>query len=580
MRLATRFFLSASALVAATVLGVTLAADQILRSRLVDETAAGLEREARLVASQLSADSLAWPASAITLGSLVGHRVTLIDAGGRVRGDTEFPTDALPGLENHTGRPEVIAATPGGVGRAERLSASTNERRLYVAVRGGPPGITIVRVSAALATVDAQVGAVQRATALVGVLAIMVAALLAWIGGRHYARPMVDLTAAAQAMAEERPPDFPDSRIPEIAQHTRALRAMHGELVGRFTALRREREETAALVEAMTDGVIATDVRGVVHTCNSAARRLLRLDPAAAPPPLAELFHEKAARDIVDAIRAGREVEQRELRLAERAVVITGRLLPDGGNLLVLRDISRLRQLETVRRDFVANVSHELKTPLTAIAGYAETLVAEAAPDSHAAQFSATIVAHARRMQRLVEDLLDLSRIESGGWQPQPTSIDVATAARDAWLPFEARAAAAGVTFAVQVAAGANRMSADADGLRQVLTNLFDNALRHMPRGGRLAISAAPLAGDDGGVTLAISDTGTGIPTEHLPRIFERFYRVDPSRSREQGGTGLGLAIVKHLVEAHGGRASAESVLGRGTAIRLVFPSQPAVTEP
>jgi signal transduction histidine kinase len=182
-------------------------------------------------------------------------------------------------------------------------------------------------------------------------------------------------------------------------------------------------------------------------------------------------------------------------------------------------------------------------------------------------------------MQRLVEDLLDLSRIESGGWQPEPASIDVATAAHDAWLPFEARAAASGVTFAVQVAAGANRMTADADGLRQVLTNLFDNALRHMPRGGRLVVSAGPLTGD-GGVILAISDTGTGIPEAHLPRIFERFYRVDPSRSREQGGTGLGLAIVKHLVEAHGGRASAESVFSRGTTIRLVFPSQPTVTEP
>ncbi len=579
MRLATRLSLSASALMAATVLGVTLAADQILRSRLEDEAAAGLEREARLVASQLPADSLAWPAAAIRLGALIGRRVTLIDPTGRVRGDTEFPADALPGLENHAGRPEVIAATAGGVGRAGRLSASTNERQLYVAIRGGPPGIAVVRVSTTLAAVDAQVGAVQRATALVGVLAILVAALLAWIGGRHFARPMVNLTTAAQAIAEERPPEFPDSRIPEIAQHARALRAMHGELSARFTALRREREDTTALVEAMTDGVIATDARGVIRTCNAAARRLLRLDPAVAAPPLAELFHEKAAREIVEAVRAGREVEQRELRLAERAVAVTGRLLPDGGSLLVLRDISQLRQLEAVRRDFVANVSHELKTPLTAIAGYAETLVTEAAPESHAAQFAATIVAHARRMQRLVEDLLDLSRIESGGWQPEPTSIDVAAAAREAWLPFEARARSAGVTFAVQVAAGANRMTADPDGLRQVLTNLFDNALRHMPRGGRLVVSAAPLAGD-GGVTLAVSDTGTGIPEEHLPRIFERFYRVDPSRSREQGGTGLGLAIVKHLVEAHGGRASAESVLSRGTTIRLVFPTQPTVAEP
>lgn len=580
MRLATRVFLSTSALVALTVLGVIVAADQILRTRLEDETALGLEREARLVATQLPADSLAWPKAAITLGTLIGQRVTLIDPSGRVRGDTEFPADALGGLENHATRPEVIAAIASGTGRGERLSASTNERRLYVAVRGGPPGIAIVRVSATLATVDAQVGAVQRAVALAGVLAILAAALLAWIGGRHYARPLIDLTTAAQTIAEEREPAFPDSRIPEIAQHTRALRAMHGVLEERFSALRREREETAALVEAMTDGVIATDARGVIHTCNAAARRLLRLDPRAAPPPLAELFHDKPSREIVALLRANGEVDHRELRLAERAVVVTGRLLPDGGSLLVLRDISQLRRLETVRRDFVANVSHELKTPLTAIAGYAETLVAEAPSDSQPGQFAATILAHARRMQRLVEDLLDLSRIESGGWQPQPVPLDVTTAAREAWVPFEARAASAGVTFAVHVAAGAERLGADPDGLRQVLTNLFDNALRHMPRGGRLEVNTAPLSGTAGGVTLEVKDTGTGIPEEHLPRVFERFYRVDPSRSREQGGTGLGLAIVKHLVEAHGGQASAESVFSRGTTIRLVFPAQPAVTEP
>ncbi len=204
------------------------------------------------------------------------------------------------------------------------------------------------------------------------------------------------------------------------------------------------------------------------------------------------------------AVRAGHEVEQRELRFAERALVITGRRLPDGGSLLVLRDISQLRRLETVRRDFVANVSHELKTPLTSIAGYAETLVTEGTPESQAGQFAATILAHARRMQRLVEDLLDLSRIESGGWQPEPTSLDVAAAAREAWTPFEERARAAKVTFAVQVAAGAERMSADPDGLRQVFTNLFDNAIRHMPRGGRLIVSAAP---QDGGRSRSPSAT-------------------------------------------------------------------------
>jgi signal transduction histidine kinase len=252
--------------------------------------------------------------------------------------------------------------------------------------------------------------------------------------------------------------------------------------------------------------------------------------------------------------------------------------LPDGGSLLVLRDISDLRRLETVRRDFVANVSHELKTPLTAIAGYAETLVSEAAPDTPTATFAATILTHAHRMQRLVEDLLDLSRIESGGWRPQPVELDVAGTIREAWGSFAERARAANVALAVAVGAGAERLHADPDALRQIFTNLFDNALRYIPApGGHVTVTAEA---ERGRITIAVADTGSGIPTEHLSRIFERFYRVDPSRSREQGGTGLGLSIVKHLMEAHGGRVAAESAADHGTTIRLEFPARPVVTEP
>jgi two-component system phosphate regulon sensor histidine kinase PhoR len=579
MRLATRFFLATSLLVAATVLGLTLAADSILRRSLEDQTATALAREASLVALQIPADSLAWPETAIRLGHLIGHRVTLIDPNGRVRGDTEFPRAALPELENHGARPEVLGAEDSGMGLAARHSVSTNQDRMYVAVRGGPPGIAVVRLSATLAAVNDQVSAVQRAVALAGGIAILIAALLAWIGGRHYAGPLVGLTAAARAIAEERSPTFPDSRIPEIAQHIRALRTMHGELTARFSALRQQRAQSGALVEAMTDGVIAADPRGVIHTCNSAARRLLRLDPAATLPPLPELFHEKRARDLVQDVRDGGAVDAQVLRLDERELAVAGRPLPDGGALLVLRDISQLRRLETVRRDFVANVSHELKTPLTAIVGYAETLVAEAPPAGATAQFAATILAHARRMQRLVEDLLDLSRIESGGWRPTPTSLDVVAATHEAWSPFSERARRADIGLTVAVSPGAERVFADPDALRQVLTNLFDNALRHLPPGGHVTVAAAPASGGEGGISLAVSDTGSGIPPEHLARIFERFYRVDPGRSREQGGTGLGLAIVKHLVEAHDGRVTAESAPGRGTTIRLHFPPAGVVTD-
>jgi two-component system, OmpR family, phosphate regulon sensor histidine kinase PhoR len=578
MRLATRFFLATSLLVAATVVGLILAADSILRRGLESETAAALEREARLIAREIPADSLAWPETAIRLGELIGHRVTLIDAKGRVRGDTEFPSDALPELENHGGRPEVLEAEDSGVGLAARHSVSTNQDRMYVAIRGGPPGIAVIRLSATLAAVNAQVSAVQEAVALAGGVGILIAALLAWVGGRHYAGPLVSLTTAARAIAAERQPAFPNSRIPEIAQHIRALSTMHGELTARFQEVREQREQSAALVEAMVDGVIAADARGVIHTCNSAARRLLRVDPTATLPALPELFHEKNARELVRAVRDGQAIEQRELRLDDRELAVAGRPLPDGGALLVLRDISRLRRLETVRRDFVANVSHELKTPLTAIAGYAETLVGEAPPESSMAKFAATILAHARRMQRLVEDLLDLSRIESGGWRPTPAPVDLAAAAREAWAPFVERAQRQNIDFVVTVSPGADRVFVDPDALRQIFTNLFDNALRHLAQGGQLTVTAEVATGGNG-VQLAVSDTGTGIPPEHVPRIFERFYRVDPGRSREQGGTGLGLAIVKHLVDAHEGQVAADSVPGQGTTIRLHLPAATVVTD-
>jgi signal transduction histidine kinase len=349
---------------------------------------------------------------------------------------------------------------------------------------------------------------------------------------------------------------------------------MHEELAVRFAQLQRERQETRAVLEAMSDGVIVADRRGDVTACNGAGRRLLAFREGAPLPPVGELFHEKRARDLLRRLVAGAVLEQEEVQVEGRTLLATGRTLPDGGTLLVLRDVTALRRLEQVRRDFVANVSHELKTPLTSIAGWAETIAAERATGDDTRRFAETILANARRMQRLVDDLLDLSRIESGGWQPAIDIVELDVAVRDAWAPFAEQARATGVTFETAVAPEAHAVPADPGALRQILINLFANALRHTPAGGRIR-AGAELVQDC--VSLFVTDTGSGIPAAHLPRIFERFYRVDPGRSREQGGTGLGLAIVKHLVEAHGGRVEAESALGRGTTIRLTFPSSPPV---
>ncbi|HEY3219689.1 MAG TPA: ATP-binding protein [Gemmatimonadales bacterium] len=570
MRLATRLFASIGLLVTAAVVGSILAADVVLRRHLEAEIAAGLEREARLVAAVTPADSTQWPEFAAVAGGRLRRRVTLIDPEGHVRGDTEFDRPSLAQLQNHRDRPEVRAVLDSGaaVGMSRRLSASTNERQMYVAVRDGPPGLAVVRVSASLTSVDLQVYALQRAVAAAGLVLLIAAALVAWVLARALARPLLRIAAAARDIADGRPAEFPDLGTPELARHVDALRAMHHELERRFEELRREREESRTLLESLSDGVLAADQRGVVISTNAAARHLLGYGPSEPLPPLAELFHDRTHRALMREVLDGGVVERRELDLGGRTVVISARPLDEGGTLLVLSDVTDLRRLETVRRDFVANVSHELKTPLTAIAGYAETLAAEG-------RFGQIVVENARRMQRLVDDLLDLSRIESGTWQPEPTLVDIEAAAREAWQAFAERAAERRVQFDTAIEDSAGTINADPEALRQIFTNLFDNALRHTPTSGRITVASDIV---DNQTRIRVSDTGSGISPEHLPRIFERFYRVDPGRSRQEGGTGLGLAIVKHLLEAHAGRVSAQSEIGRGTTILLYFPL-PLVTQ-
>jgi two-component system phosphate regulon sensor histidine kinase PhoR len=266
-------------------------------------------------------------------------------------------------------------------------------------------------------------------------------------------------------------------------------------------------------------------------------------------------------------------VQDRQLDMDGRVFLVNARPLPTGGAVLVLHDLTEIRRLEAVRRDFVANVSHELKTPLTSISGYAETLLGEPADPETTRRFLGTILSNARRMQRLVDDLLDLSRIEAGRWQPNYTDVDVAAVARESWTALAVRAETHQVELVLDLEPNADIVHADLDAVRQILTNLMDNSLRYTPAGGRITCLSRRITG---AVAIGIRDNGVGITHDHLPRIFERFWRADSSRSREEGGTGLGLAIVKHLVEAHGGRVYAESERGSGTTVTCVFPDAAA----
>src|SRR5687768_1550129 len=570
MKLTQRLLIGSLLIIGLLVALVVAILDGRLRERFYDESSAGLLREARLVAAQwnrgLSVDSLAGAA-----GRASGHRVTLIDSTGRVVGDSEFDPPALDRLENHLSRPEVQDALRNGHGIARRVSPSAGDEELYAVVRT-PAGFARVSVSAASIQ---QLFARARADVLVAAgVALALAFVLVWAFSRSVARPVVELRDVARALAAGDLARRPSLAAPgEVGDLASAIHRLAEQLSSRLEALEAEEVRLVALTESLNEGVIAIDARQQVTQVNERARHLLSLRDAV-PFPSSNLPRERGLREAIGTALAGRAVDAHEVQIGGRELALTARPLPAGGAVVALFDLTPVRRLETVRRDFVANASHELRTPLTVIGGFAETLLDDSLPDEQRRQFAETVLANARRMQRIVDDLLDLSRIESGGWKPNPARVDVRALATDAFAAAAHRRGDKQIETRLEIAPDATHVWADATALRQVLTNLVDNAMRHTTAGTVTVFSRRT----SGGVAIGVSDTGIGIPAELLPRIFERFYRIDAGRSRAEGGTGLGLAIVKHLVEGHGGKVWAESVVGRGTTIWVELPDPPAVT--
>ena len=566
MKLAHRLLLGALGVVGVLTILITASVDRKLGDRLTAEIAEHLKTEALLVAVQWTPSTDA-DALANRLGRETGHRVTIIDSTGRVIGDSEFDHPELDRLENHSTRPEVAAARTSGVGSSQRRSPSAGDQELYVALKAAR-GFT--RVSMPLTSLELVLSAARRDVALSGLAALLVAAVLSWFFARSVSQPVVELSGVARALAagdfSRRPARAAPGEVGELAV---AVGRLSEQLSTRVEALRAEETLVRELVESLNEGILALDARQQVVRINERARALLGLR---APLPFGTelLPRHRSFRDAIAAALAGETARDLEVTISGRIYNVTVRALEAGGAVVALLDLTRLRRLETVRRDFVANVSHELKTPLTVVRGFAETLADDDPPAEVRRQFAQSIAGHTRRMQRLVDDLLDLSRIESGGWVPAPQSVDLATVIADDVSASRAIADRKGIALAVNLADDATTIFADPTALRQVVGNLVENALRHTTRG----LVTVSTRRELGGVTVSVRDTGCGISTEHLPRIFERFYRVDPARSREEGGTGLGLSIVKHLVEAHGGRVRAESVPDAGTTMSAWFPDR------
>lgn len=568
MTLATRLLVGSLILVVVLVAGVVEIAGSRLQTRLADETRLELEREARLVGVEwhagINADSFANAA-----GAALERRVTLIDSTGHVIGDSEFEGEGLQHLENHFHRPEVTAARERGVGTSMRLSPSAGDDEIYVAIRH-PFGYA--RVSVGTAKFHEIVAGAQQDVLIAGLVAVLGAMLLALAFSHSVSRPIAELRDVAQAIAAGELDRRPTLSAPgEIGDLAVALHRMTEQLASRLSALEAEDALLNAVIDSLDEGIIAISAQGQVVRLNDSARRLLALE-SAVPFSTDLLPRERLVRESVRGAMRGVPTEPSELALGDRTLLITARPLPDGGAVMALMDLTTRRRLETIRRDFVANVSHELKTPLTVISGFAETLRDAELPSADRERFLMTIESNTRRMQRIVDDLLDLSRYESGSWVPNVASNDLRGIITDIFAGVHAAADAKGIGLAFEASNGARRIDADPTALRQILANLVENAVRHTTHGSVTVRAEAP---PGGGTNVTVTDTGSGIPTEHLGRIFERFYRVDPGRARDEGGTGLGLAIVRHLVEAHGGGVRAESVVGQGTSITVHFPPRP-----
>ncbi|MDZ7780844.1 MAG: ATP-binding protein [Gemmatimonadota bacterium] len=504
----------------------------------------------------------------------IDYRVTIIDTTGVVRGESYLEPGRLGEMESHRQRPEVRAVLEGeeDVAFDERVSATVEMPLLYAATLGAlNTEPMILRIAAPRTEVEQAVDRVQRAVAAAGLLAMLVALTAAYLLSRLFARPLVALADHARRLARG---DFSGSvragPVSELRDVAVAFNRLSDELRGRLAELGEERDEMQVLIDCMAEGVIALTDDGRLLRTNRTARAMLRLpDPSGTSerPPLGAVVRHRELREVLEASLRG-DVPSREIEVAGRHVLVSSRALDRGGAVTTLLDVTEIRRLETVRRDFVANASHEIKTPLTSIRGYAESLVEDDPPEDVRRRFLEAIHTNTVRLQNLVDDLLDLSRLESGGWSAGSEHVDIGRVARDTWTVVEAAAGTSAIDFEVDGEAVA---VADPQGLAQVFRNLFENAIRHTGGRGTVHVRVRPAA--EGLVAVDVSDDGEGIPVSVLPRIFERFYRADASRARDAGGTGLGLAIVKHLVGAMGGSVEAESELGRGTTIRFTLPA-------
>ena len=506
-----------------------------------------------------------------------GVRVTVITSEGRVLADSQSDAQTM---ENHAGRPEIHDALAKGDGQSIRHSVTINRDLLYYAVRltpaGGPP--VVLRFALPLQTIDEELAGFRRRLWLASLVMLLVTGIASLLISRSLSSRVERLQMFSLRVAEG---DFRPIEADRSGDALEALASSLNQTAARLDrtirTLTEERNLSSAILGSMVEGVAVVNASERLLFANRGFAEILDLDvPPQSGSALVEIVRQTELLEAVREVLKGQprveaEIVTGTLRQHFFAVTVAAVSAAEtSGAVIVLHDITDLRKLERVRRDFVANVTHEFKTPLTAIQGFAETLLGGAIDDpQNRLRFLEIILEHSRRLARLTDDLLKLSKMDADRLELEIRRLSVSQFVESCIETTQRPAAEKDLRISVNLPQDVPDIAADRRRLAEVLQNLLDNAMQYTPTGGQIMVSAAS---DDSEVTFTVSDTGIGIPQSDQPRIFERFYRVDVARSREVGGTGLGLAIAKHLVEVHGGRIWVESEVGQGSQFYFTVP--------
>jgi two-component system phosphate regulon sensor histidine kinase PhoR len=499
------------------------------------------------------------------LGKAIEARITIVDRAGRVMGDSTLSQGEVRKIENHRDRPEIKTAFSEGYGQSRRFSTTAGLDMLYVAVRyQRADGIGVVRVSKPLSQIDEAISKLLGFLVLGGLIALIIAAFISALTSHFMSKSLRSLVDYAHQMADGQRKPIPISTGDELGGLASSINRMSEQIGHHLGILANERDRFEAVLEGMSEAVVALDEDRRITLVNQAGIALLGLDGQPLGRSLLETIRIPELHKHIGELGL-EEDSALEFELPgthKKTVYAHTKVQRSGGVVIVFTDVTEVRRLETVRRDFVANVSHELRTPVSIIRANAETLLVEA-PDSGepSVRFMESILGNAERLSRLISDLLDISRIESGGYKMEMHHIEAGEVLRRAANTMADRAKTKNLALAVE-SSQKQPVLADGRALDQIVLNLLDNAVKYTQEGGHIVVRAIRQNSD---VFIEVEDNGPGIKSQHRDRLFERFYRVDSGRSKEMGGTGLGLAIVKHLASAMGGNAGMRPARPRGS---------------